>query len=150
MLNYTEAMKKEILELKSRNLEILEKFEKLSKEMSSVESEKRAVFSEPEKVREEEIIAEKESLPQQKMKCKYCKYVGKNFSLLQKHLTKKHKAFTPSPYQLPIACIRRVDGCPNSVKNYSDHRTALCEACQQHIDNQILAFPSPSNLCMCC
>ena len=46
--------------------------------------------------------------------------------------------------------MKSVDGCSNSVLDYSDIETALCTPCKENINEQLHTHPPPVGLCVCC
>ena len=56
----------------------------------------------------------------------------------------------PSPTQMPINCIRQVNGCMNIVHSYYNRYTAICDSCFKFMEEKLKSSSFDPNLCPCC
>ena len=101
-----------------------------------------------------------------KFKCDFCDYESSSKKGVNIHMGAKHKlekqaassaisstvANSPAVTLLkpPISCIRKVDGCLNTVNAYFDRHSAMCSNCTLFMEARQKCPPFPPNLCPCC
>ena len=101
-----------------------------------------------------------------KFKCDFCDHKSTSKKGVNIHMGSKHKlekqaalsAFSSTVTSSstltlpkhPISCIRKVDGCPNTVNTYFDKHSAICSNCTLFMEAGQKLSPFPPNLCPCC
>ena len=88
-----EILKEEILELKSENIEISERFEEIRRKIL-IRAERNSVTVVPDCAEVGEEVSTEISPPKQKFKCHYCKYEG-NFFFISQEISCKETFYSP-------------------------------------------------------